>query len=83
MSLMWMASIPHSLTISFQHEHPPSISGREQIFPQENQIILGGLAEEGGRQGREWAAVSLIWKSTFQLLSEVLCNLQTGKACRI
>lgn len=39
------------LTLSFQHERLPSILGREQIFLQEKQIILGGLAEEGEDRG--------------------------------
>lgn len=39
------------LTVSFQHERPPSTLGKEQIFLQEKQIILGELTEGGEDRG--------------------------------
>lgn len=54
MNLLWMTCnlislILTFLAVSFLREHPPTIlqQGREQIFPQENKITLGGLAGEG------------------------------------
>ena len=54
MNLLWMTCnlislVLTFLAVSFLCEHPPTIlqQGREQIFPQENKITLGGLAGEG------------------------------------